>query len=278
MKRALVLGGGGAKGAFQVGVVEEYERAGYRFDLYFGVSVGALNVAMLAKLGVIGLREAWFTIKEKDIHKRSNWVSALLRIAQGKKSVHDNTPLYHTAKRYLGEEPIQATVGFVNLNTGEYASALATPKTVWASSTIPVLWEPVDGNFVDGGVREITPLAEAIKQNPDEVVVVLCNRLDPEPAVTPRNIIEVATRALSLAMNEIARNDIEGFLRINELVKQAAANGGQLLKEDGTPYRYIPITVIQPDEPLGDTIDFDPKAILRRYHAGRKVAQRILSR
>src|SRR5258705_3098709 len=47
-KRGLVLQGGGAKGAFQYGVIRELHRAGIDFDVISGTSVGALNGALVA--------------------------------------------------------------------------------------------------------------------------------------------------------------------------------------------------------------------------------------
>ena len=50
MTRALVLSGGGARGAFQVGMLEElvFQRK-LDFQVLRGVSVGALNAAFLAQ-------------------------------------------------------------------------------------------------------------------------------------------------------------------------------------------------------------------------------------
>jgi NTE family protein len=59
-KTALVLTGGGAKGAFQFGA-EQYAREvkGYEWDVIAGVSVGALNGTMLAMHKYRELEELW---------------------------------------------------------------------------------------------------------------------------------------------------------------------------------------------------------------------------
>ena len=72
MRRALVLAGGGARGAFQVGMLEELViNQEIDFDIIRGVSVGALNAAFLAQASTQGnslqnlkdavgkLRELW---------------------------------------------------------------------------------------------------------------------------------------------------------------------------------------------------------------------------
>ncbi|MEK3884741.1 patatin-like phospholipase family protein [Paenibacillus sp. PL2-23] len=48
-KLALALEGGGAKGAYHMGVVKAYREAGYTFDAIAGTSIGALNGAVIAQ-------------------------------------------------------------------------------------------------------------------------------------------------------------------------------------------------------------------------------------
>ena len=45
MKRALVLSGGGSKGAFEVGAIAHLINKKVDFQLFTGTSVGALNAA-----------------------------------------------------------------------------------------------------------------------------------------------------------------------------------------------------------------------------------------
>src|SRR5512136_436224 len=49
---AFVLGGGGARGAMQVGTLRALFEAGYKPDLLVGTSIGAVNAAGLALWGV----------------------------------------------------------------------------------------------------------------------------------------------------------------------------------------------------------------------------------
>ena len=65
-KTALVISGGGAKGAFQM-MAEKYarEQKGYRWDIIAGVSVGALNGMMLAMQKYARLEELWRNLTRK---------------------------------------------------------------------------------------------------------------------------------------------------------------------------------------------------------------------
>src|SRR4051812_30215694 len=50
LKRALVLSGGGVKGAFEAGAVDYLvNQAGLDFQFFFGTSTGALNVSLLGQ-------------------------------------------------------------------------------------------------------------------------------------------------------------------------------------------------------------------------------------
>lgn len=49
MKYGLALEGGGAKGAYQIGVVKALIENGYKFNVIVGTSIGALNAAMIVQ-------------------------------------------------------------------------------------------------------------------------------------------------------------------------------------------------------------------------------------
>ena len=74
-KVALVLSGGGAKGAFQF-MAEKYAREvkGYKWDVIAGVSVGSLNGTMLAMEKYQRLEEVWKTISNDKIYTNNNIV------------------------------------------------------------------------------------------------------------------------------------------------------------------------------------------------------------
>ena len=49
MKRALVLAGGGSKGAYEVGFVKALHELGIEYHIVTGTSIGALNGCLLAQ-------------------------------------------------------------------------------------------------------------------------------------------------------------------------------------------------------------------------------------
>lgn len=80
MKVGLVLSGGGAKGAYHVGVINALHELGAQVDAIAGASIGALNAAILASAG---------SLKEGGEHLESLW----LELANTS-PLHPNFPAY----------------------------------------------------------------------------------------------------------------------------------------------------------------------------------------
>jgi len=287
-KVALVLSGGGGKGAFQM-MAEKYAREvmGYRWDIIAGVSVGALNATMLAMEKYQRLEELWQNISNDKVYRGKLNLLALLKIGLGAKSVFDNSPLMNLLSQEFEPEKfsVDLRIGTVSLTSGEYISFKpgdsGFERAVLASTAIPVVWEPVYisdeyPDMVDGGVRNVSPLGDVLDSNPDEVVIINCSPETPPKLDRPLgNALDIGMHALDVTLNEIFVTDVREFIRINRNVKEAAAHGVMLTKENGKPYKYYDYKIIQPDEPLGDTIDFSKGAILMRMDAGWDKARRV---
>lgn len=67
MKYSLVLEGGGAKGAYQIGVVKALREAGFEFDVITGTSIGAINAAYLAQGKFDEAYKLWKTLSFSEI-------------------------------------------------------------------------------------------------------------------------------------------------------------------------------------------------------------------
>ncbi|MFV0394685.1 MAG: patatin-like phospholipase family protein [Coprobacillaceae bacterium] len=69
MKIALVLAGGGAKGAYQSGSIKALQELGYHFDIVTGTSIGALNGLLVVQQDYQALYQLWDQISVKDVMK-----------------------------------------------------------------------------------------------------------------------------------------------------------------------------------------------------------------
>ena len=63
----LVLGGGGARGAYQIGVLMALNELGYKYNVVTGTSVGALNALLLGMNKFELLKEIWVNIDFEQV-------------------------------------------------------------------------------------------------------------------------------------------------------------------------------------------------------------------
>ncbi len=289
-RTALILSGGGAKGAFQCGA-EKYAREakGYSWDIIAGVSVGALNGMMLAMGKHQRLFETWNTITDNKIYTGGFNLWSALKILFGAKSFYGNEPLQKMLLQEFEPDLIMTDIriGAVSLITGEYVEFRREfpnlANAVLASTVMPIVWTPVDVSpdhraMVDGGVRNITPIGDVLDAEPDEIVIINCGseKSDhlPNP---PENILKIGTRTLDILLNELFRSDMQEFIKINALVKEAESQGITLHNpKNGKPLKFFECKIIEPDGQLGDTLDFSQTAVQASLKAGIQCARQVL--
>src|SRR5919109_2280475 len=84
-KKALVLSGGGGRGAYHIGVLEALIQHGWMQDgkgpdIIAGTSIGAINAAALASgLPLKELKERWLAMHTEEVHRLSNDLPAAAR-------------------------------------------------------------------------------------------------------------------------------------------------------------------------------------------------------
>lgn len=308
MKRALVLSGGGAKGAFQFGALQYiYERliegkTSCYFNIIAGVSVGALNGVMLAMNGFEQTKRIWQEISNDKVYRGElRTIPAILKIAFGSTSVLSNDPLKSMIDRYVDLRKIDDSCDFrfgaVTLNDGEYHSF--SPKdfnnnrdfraAILASTVMPVIWPPVPQvkdisakiyrDLVDGGIRNISPLGDVIDEDPDEIVIINCNAAQlPFDKTAASNIFNIAKRSLAeIATNEIFRSDLKEYMKVNYLVQKAAEQGVRIPKKNDQEkyYKEFKTYLIQPDRSLGDALDFSSSTVKSRIALGYEKASEV---
>jgi NTE family protein len=246
--RALVMSGGGSRGAFQLGAADYLVNdRGLDFQVIAGVSTGSLNAVLLAQgAGLEGLkaslgelRSLWSGIRSARDVFSSRFLGQLF-VLFAKDSVYSTKPLAELIARHVSPERLQASgrqlrIGAVGLETGDFMTVDQANPGIrdWAlaSAAIPLMFPPVsigDQTAVDGGVRNLTPLEGAFTAlkslgsgdgEPDEMYVVLASPLGLEVDRTPRKSgLAIAKRAAAILMNEIFREDLSYALAINDSV------------------------------------------------------------
>ena len=289
-KTALIMSGGGAKGAFEA-AAEKYarEEKGYTWDIIAGVSVGALNGTMLAMGKYQRLWEIWNNISNDQVFTGGFNLWSAIKLAFGAKSFYGNEPLWKLMQAEMDPNLVKSDlrVGSVSLVSGEYVQFDKTEpqlaKAVLASTVMPVIWTPVDisdayRSMVDGGVRNISPIGDVLDAAPDEIVIINCGPQTEAPLKTPpANVVEIGGRTLDILLNQVFRSDMDTFSRINGLVKEAEAHGLTLHSPtSGKPLKYFDCKIIEPLNSLDDTLDFTQPAIQRSIQVGFERAKAVL--
>jgi NTE family protein len=268
--RALVLSGGGSKGAYQAGALKHIlgeKRVAY--DALCGVSVGAINVAFLAmyKIGQeiessLKLIDMWSQLDNTKIYKR--WFPFGRWHAIWKNSFYDSSPLHNLLKSEINLDRIRNTgkavnVGTVSLSSGKYTIFDQTSDhfidAVIASASFPGMLTPVKflGQlWTDGGVKEISPIKKAVELGADIIDVIITS-----PAVRTKKFIENPTtvdilkRSIDLSTDKIMANDIEKVEMYNKLAENQLTNK-----------KYVKLNIIRPQNNLiEDLLDFRPEKI-----------------
>jgi len=287
-KTALVLSGGGAKGAFQVGA-EKYlrEEKGYTWDIIAGVSVGALNGTMLAMEKYNRLEAIWKTICNNKVFSGKFNLLTFLRLYLGAKSIYSNDPLAGIVEREVEREKIvkDLRVGTVSLNSGRYTvyggDDPNIKRAVLASTVVPIVWPPqyVSNEcqmMVDGSLRRFSPIGDVLDADPDEVVVINCWPKHPAALTDPpKNILDIALRALDISSAGIIYSDIHEFTHINNNVREAAQHGVALHNPKGKPYKDYKCLIIEPTEHLGLILDFSHDAVEKSKQMGWDRAKEV---
>lgn len=277
--RALCLSGGGSKGAFQVGALRRLMiDEGRDYELMTGVSVGALNIAGLAMtpLGdpvkaATWLEDFWRTRVSPDrIYKR--WFPFGRLHALWEQSIYNSKPLHELVHAYYMHDLIvqggrRLSVGAVCMDTGEHRYVEHTDPNfidwVLASSSYPVFFKPVEIEgklWSDGGLKRVTPIAEAIKMGADEIDVIVTYNVDNtlsswgngRKAAVPEQVL----RALDLMNGQIMYDDLRTAGLKNELSQV----------ED--KYRNVKFRLIQPSVGLGDGLSFEREEIASMIEQG----------
>ena len=203
MKRALILSGGGARGAFQVGVWNYLLEKGWDPELICGTSVGAINaVAIGSGMPLEKLMHIWKTLNHRKAFRLRllRFLGAAL-FGRAFKPVMDTAPLRATitnaldlaALRRSRREIIITAVNMLTSRIKLFNQDVITIDHVMASGAMPILfpWQMIEGQpHWDGGVMANTPLFPALEQGADEIIVVLLSPVGHAEQTAPNGIRE----------------------------------------------------------------------------------------
>ena len=266
-KTALVISGGGAKGAFAVGVLKHlfktYRNTGW-FAIAGGTSTGALIAPIAATMGAadpIGteafetLEHMYTNVSTPDILEKQSIFELITR----QDCLYESDPLNDLLHRHLhpdwfawlqGPNAPHCYVVYTNYQTGQKIAMSPKGKGMnrerfikgmLASASVPVIMEATtidDEVCYDGGVRDLLPFGNAIELGAETIVPIF---LDPEefPKTQSRfrRMDKILLRTLAILVDETGRNDFAMANLINigiqakeEILSDFAQNQAALKK------------------------------------------------
>lgn len=247
--RALVISGGGSKGAFAGGVAQFLiQEAQHKYDLFVGTSTGSLLISHLALNKLEKIKEIYssvnqdsifnncpFIIKKKygvEIIAINHW-NVVKNFIRGKKTFGESENLRKLIRQSITVEEFEelkeshadvvVTVSNLSLNQVEYKSVNDCTYDefcdwIWISSNYTPFMSLAkkDGcEYADGGLGTLVPIEEALNRGATEVdVVVLHTEVNYLNRMSSKNPFDLITTIFGFMLDRIENQNI----RIGKLV------------------------------------------------------------
>ncbi|GCE75772.1 patatin-like phospholipase family protein [Cellulomonas biazotea] len=268
MTVGFVLGGGGVRGAVQVGMLQALFEAGVRPDTVVGTSIGAINGAAVAAdptASVVDrLVQAWASPEAAAVYGDS-WPKQLRRLARSRTHLNDPGPLRALLEDMLGADrtfeelmvPLAVAAASIERTAERWFDTGPLVPAVLASSSVPGILPPTrigDEHFVDGGIVNSIPLGEAVERGATTVYVLQVGRIE-EAVVAPEKPSQVAKVSFEIARRHRFTREIERVppgVAVHVLPSGGPAPGDEKLGS----YRRMDVTRRRIDAAYAATRDY----------------------
>ncbi len=220
VETAIVLGGGGNRGAAQVGMLRALVESGVVPELIVGTSIGAVNGAAFAGSptieGVYLAADVWRRIGVNDVFTRGRFHGSW-RYLERRPSVFSMDRLRSIVASYLRfevleESPVPLLLIATRLDDGreEWFTEGPAVEAIMASAALPGLYPAVEiagRRYFDGGVLDNVGLSAALACGAKRIYVLLCGKVDAPPPSYSRPF-EAMFSAFTLALGSRLRRDL----------------------------------------------------------------------
>ncbi len=242
--RALVISGGGSKGAFAGGVAQYLiESLHYKYDLFVGTSTGSLLISHLALNKVDKIKDVYTSVNQKSIFNSCpfvvkedkfggkqiaiNHLTVLRNFLKGKKTFGESLNLRKLIENTLtetefnnlkaSEKEVVVTVSNLSLNQVEYKSINDFEYRdfidwIWISSNFTPFMSLVkkDGcEYADGGFGSMVPIEEAINRGATTIdVIVLETEVAYYNRLPSKNVFSLITNMHNYMADRIEKQNI----------------------------------------------------------------------
>lgn len=191
MKRAIVLSGGGAKGAYQIGVWKALKKLHIKYDIVTGTSIGALNGMLMVQRDYFKAYHLWTHISFDEIYGKSEnfttenaYKNYLKSLVNGGIETNKIEQLvrrsFHKRKFYQSEIDYGImTYNLSNLKQKEVLKKNFKDGTIInyiiASATCFPFFQKKkieEKEYIDGGYYDNLPINLALKLGAEEIIAV----------------------------------------------------------------------------------------------------------
>jgi len=241
--RALVISGGGSKGAFAGGVAQYLmQELDYNYDLFLGTSTGSLLISHLALQKIEKIKEVYTSVNQKSIFSNCPFViqkkhgvesigidhwNVLKNFYRGSKTFGESKNLLKLIQNTLtekefeqlktGPKDIVVTVSNLSLNQVEYKSINDFNyeefcEWIWISCNYTPFMSLVKKNgceYADGGLGSMVPIEEAIKRGATEIdAIILQTETTMFNRMPSKNAFALLTSMFSFMLDRIEHQNI----------------------------------------------------------------------
>ncbi|MBT8181101.1 MAG: patatin-like phospholipase family protein [Eudoraea sp.] len=241
--RALVISGGGSKGAFAGGVAQYLmQELNHNYDLFLGTSTGSLLISHLALQKIQKIKEVYTSVDQDSIFSNCPFViqkkygvaniginhwNVLKNFYKGSRTFGESHNLLKLIKNTLtpeefetlkyGKKDIVVTVSNLSLNTVEYKSIKDFEyddfcEWIWISCNYTPFMSLVrkEGcEYADGGLGSMVPIEEAIMRGATEVdAIILHTEVTHFNRMPSKNAFSLLTSMFAFMLDRIERQNI----------------------------------------------------------------------
>ncbi|MFI2742274.1 patatin family protein [Zhouia sp. PK063] len=242
--KALVISGGGSKGAFAGGVAQYLIQEQHRdYDLYLGTSTGSLLVSHLALHKVEKIKGIYTSVNQKSIFSHVpfkikkkhgavnisiNHINVLINFFRGSKTFGESLNLKKLIRNSITEieflqlksspKDIIVTVSNLSLNQVEYKSIKDFSydefiEWIWISCNYTPFMTLVRKNgceYADGGLGCMVPIEEAVKRGATEIdAIILQTEVNHLNKLPSRNPFSLMTNMFTFMLDRIEYQNIK---------------------------------------------------------------------
>jgi len=241
--RALVISGGGSKGAFAGGVAQYLmEEAHHNYDLFIGTSTGSLLISHLALHKIEKIKEIYTSVTQNDIfsncpfiiHKKHgietigvHHFNVLKNFYKGSKTFGESFNLLQLIKNTIsleefetlknGPKEIVVTVSNLSLNQVEYKSINDFSydefcEWIWISCNYTPFMSLVKKNgceYADGGLGTMVPIEDAIRRGATTIdAIILQTEVTHLNRMPSKNVFSLLTNMFAFMLDRIEHQNI----------------------------------------------------------------------